>query len=299
MKGRQLIGSSRYRLLSRLGLGGFGEVFLAEGPQGLVAIKAVDTGGWSPREYQVFNALMVSEAAFLSTLSHPALPKLREFFAEGSRYFLVMDWVSGQTLEEAIETSGPFDLGEAFRLLNELLAALEYLHDECRPAIVFGDLKPANVLRTQQGDYRLVDFGLVTRQGSRLTGDFAVYSPPFSAPERASGKASSIRQDVYSLAATVLYSLTGHPPTLGEVEPLLRQRSLHEHFEAGQRRRAEQLLTVLLACLEPDPEFRPVTLAPLRAAWERWSNQRHAPRPAQDILRGLYEHKDGEMKKET
>lgn len=294
-----MIGSSRYRLLSRLGLGGFGEVFLAEGPQGLVAIKAVDTAGWSPREYQVFNALMVSEAAFLSTLSHPALPKLREFFAEGSCYYLVMDWVSGQTLEEAIETSGPFDLGEAFRLLDDLLAALEYLHDECRPAIVFGDLKPANVLRTQQGDYRLVDFGLVTRQGSRPTGDFAVYTPPFSAPERASGAASSLEQDVYSLAATVLYVLTGHPPRLGEVEPHLRKRCLLEHLETRQQERAEQLLTIILACLEPDPKLRPATLAPLRAALERWSNQRRAPRPARDILRDLYEHKDAEVKKET
>lgn len=294
MKGRERIGDGRYRLLSTLGLGGFGEVFLAEGPQGLVAVKAVDTAGWSPREYQVFNALMVNEASFLSTLSHPALPKLREFFAEATRYFLVMDWVSGQTLEEAVLCDGKFSFEEAFRLLDQLLSALEYLHDRCLPPVVFGDLKPANVLRTREGRYRLVDLGLVTREGSRLTGDFAVYSPPYSAPERATGQPSAKRHDVYSLAATVLYVLTARPPKLQESEVLIRSRMSRETGDERQRHRAEQLLMVLFACLEEDPAARPGTLRPLRSAWRRWSSFELSEQPPEpdEILRGLYGDRD-------
>lgn len=289
MKGRERIGGGRYRLLSTLGLGGFGEVFLAEGPQGLVAVKAVETAGWSRREYKVFNALLVSEASFLSTLSHPALPKLREFFAESTRYFLVMDWVSGQTLEEAVLCHGAFSFEEAFRLLDQLLGALEYLHDECSPSVIFGDLKPANVLRTKDGQFRLVDLGLVTREGSSLTGDFAVYSPPYSAPERAKGQPGSKRHDVYSLAATLLFVLTGHPPGVEQAQVTLRARLAKEVFDETRRHRAEQLLTVLIACLESEAAARPANLLPLRSSWKRWSDSR--PRQSEaggDILRGLY-----------
>lgn len=288
------IGGDRYRLLSTLGLGGFGEVFLAEGPGGLVAVKAVDTAGWNEREYRVFNALMVSEAAFLSTLSHPALPKLREFFAEGSRYYVVMDWVSGQTLEEAVLCHGRFSLGEAFRMLDQLLKAFEYLHDECRPAVIFGDLKPANVLRTREGDYRLVDLGLVTREGNRLTGDFAVYSPPYSAPERAQGQPSSKRHDVYSLAATVVYVLTARSPQGRDVEAHLRTAYSHYEASPGKRHRAEQVLTVLLSCLQEEPMARPSGLRPLRSALERWASSKESEaleQPEGEILRGLYQRK--------
>lgn len=289
MKERERIAGGRYRLISVLGLGGFGEVYLAEGPQGLVAIKVVDTAGWSQREYKVFNALLVNEASFLSTLSHPALPKLRELFAEATRYFLVMDWVSGQTLEEAVLCHGPFSFEEAFRLLDQLLSALEYLHNECSPSVIFGDLKPANILRTQDGQFRLVDLGLVTREGSSLTGDFAVYSPPFSAPERAQGQPSSKRHDVFSLAATVLFVLTARRPGVEQTQAILRTRLAKEPFPEMARHRAEQLLMVLLACFESDPAARPPNLRALRSSWRRWSDISSSQVESKgEILKGLY-----------
>lgn len=272
------MGEGRYQLLSSLGFGGFAEVFLAEGPQGLVAVKVVETAAWSEREYRVFNALMVSEASFLSTLQHPALPKLRAFFAEASRYFLVMDWVRGQTLEELVGSEGPLALPEAFRLLEQSLAVLGYLHDECRPSVVFGDFKPANLLRTFRGAYRLVDLGLAAHEGVSLTREFAVYSPPYSAPERATGEASVKSHDIYSLSATVAYALTG-TASGSRVEPALRQ--LFDHccgrLDPTAAKRLGQLLTLLLAGLHPDPGARPDTLEPLRQALQRF-HEGSAPR---------------------
>jgi serine/threonine-protein kinase len=292
----QRIGGGSYQLLSSIGLGGFGEVFLAEGPDGLVAVKVVETAAWSEREYQVFNALMVSEASFLSTLDHPSLPKLRAFFAESSRYFLVMDWVSGQTVEELVRAEQRLSLDEALKMLKQLLVALEYLHDQCRPAVVFGDLKPANVLRTFEGSYRLVDLGLATREGACLTGDFAVYSPPYSAPERATGQASAKSHDIYSLAATVIYAITGFPPNLG-AEANLRKSFDSQSLCSGKAtvQRLGQLLTLILAGLHPDPKSRPLTLRPLREALDRWIDvfeherqetaSKHCP---EKIMRDLY-----------
>lgn len=304
------VGDGRYKLLSSIGLGGFGEVFLAEGPgepggvsrgrdtpsSALLAIKVVETASWSEREYQVFNALMVSEASFLSTLNHPSLPKLRAFFAESSRYFLVMDWVSGRTLEERIKALGRLPLEEGLALLEALLEALEYLHEECHPCVIFGDLKPANVLCTFDGVYRLVDLGLATREGACLTGDFAVYSPPFSAPERATGQAAARSHDIYSLSATVIHALTGVSPP-ANAEANMRRIFDRQTVVQGKAsvQRLGQLMTLLLAGLHPDPCGRPRTLHPLREALDRWLDvfeheQREAASqqsPGQ-ILRGLY-----------
>jgi serine/threonine protein kinase len=298
--GHSLAGGS-YRLLSSIGLGGFGEVFLAEGPDGLVAVKAVETAGWSPREYEVFNAMMLSEASFLSTLDHPALPKLRAFFAESSRYYLVMDWVSGRTLEELVAEQGPLPLREAMDMLGQLLRVLDYLHGDCRPPVVFGDLKPANVLRTFDGAYRLVDLGLATREGACLTGGFAVYSPPFGAPELASGQPSSRGHDIYSLSATVLFAIQGGPPRPGrqaDLDKLLDSHSPVRGQEAWQR--LGQLLTLLLAALGPQPEGRPTSLEPLCQAWQRWDNAQRAEDRKEagqscpeSIMRALYGTSEG------
>lgn len=313
LKPGDCVGEGRYKLISSIGLGGFGEVFLAEGPEAptgqrqagregaLLAVKVVETACWSEREYQVFNALMVSEASFLSTLDHPSLPKLRAFFAESSRYFLVMDWVSGKTLEELVKSQGRLGLEDGLSLLGALLEALEYLHDECQPAVVFGDLKPANVLRTFEGTYRLVDLGLATREGARLTGGFAVYSPPFSAPERASGQASAVSHDIYSLSATVVYALTGALPP-GGAESNLRKVYDRQTLVEGKLcvQRLGKLMTLLLAGLHPDPRARPRTLAPLREAVDRWldvyeqERREHRDRRSPtEILRGLYGQRPG------
>jgi serine/threonine protein kinase len=263
----------------------------------MVAVKVVETASWNEREYQVFNALLVSEASFLSTLDHPALPKLRAFFAEGSRYFLVMDWISGQTLEDLVSSrEGVLPLEEAVKMLTCLLEALEYLHDHFQPSVIFGDLKPANVLRTFAGAYRLVDLGLVTREGARLTGDFAVYSPPFSAPERARGEASSKSHDIYSLAATTFYALTGLSPESGlegSVRRVFQEQTLCTGKVGVQK--LAQLLTLLLASLHPDPRGRPPTLRPIREALDQWMEalereRREAvtARNPEEILRSLY-----------
>lgn len=304
LKRGDLVGKGGYKLLSSLGTGGFGEVWLAQGAEaGLVAVKVVDTSVWSKKEYRVFNAMMVSEASFLSTLDHPGVPSLKAFFAEGTRYFLVMDWVQGQTLEERVELDGPLELSESLSFLSSLCGILEYLHHTCSPPVVFGDIKPANVLLAKDGSWRLVDLGLAARVGTRLTGTFAVFSPDYSAPERVQGEASVPAHDVYAMAATFVYALSGR---IGPPGPAL-ERSVRHAFREGAahwgeeaRRELSKVYSEIVRCLNPSAEQRVRSVRPLSACLQRWSEAHQAEQGdtgVTSILSSLYsaEKKDPEL----
>lgn len=298
-----LVRNGEIKLLSRLGLGGFGEVFLAQTQSGLRAVKVVNTALWSESEYEVFNAMHMSEASFLSTLDHPALPKFADFFAEKSRYFLVMDWVKGQNLEEFVQNEGPLELDDLFGLLGVLTEFLAYLHRRCEGVVVFGDLKPANILRVQSGEYKLVDLGLVTKKGAKLSTKIAVFSPNYSAPERARCKASDPIQDIYSFGATTFFALTGEEPRRE-----YRASELQERIRRGLKRMdcdwgdasmhcLQKLLTLVLAAMDPDPDRRPDKVRTFEIAWQRTKEVRDkelAAQPSQntdDIVKLLYRDK--------
>ena len=298
-----LVRNGEIKLLSRLGLGGFGEVFLAQTQSGLKAIKVINTALWSESEYEVFNAMHMSEASFLSTLDHPTLPKFVDFFAEKSRYFLDMDWVKGQNLEEFVQNEGPLELDDLFGLLGVLTEFLAYLHRRCEGVVVFGDLKPANILRLKLGKYKLVDLGLVTKKGAKLSTKIAVFSPNYSAPERARCKASDPLQDIYSFGATIFFALTGEEP-----RPEFRAAELQEKIRRGLKGMdhewgdasihcLKKLLTLVLGAMDPDPDRRPNQIRTFEIAWQRVKDVRDkelAALPSQetdDIVKLLYRDK--------
>lgn len=300
-----LLKNGEIKLLSRLGTGGFGAVYLAQTGDGLKAVKIVDTALWSVDEYEVFNAMLMAEASFLSTVEHPILPKFSELVAEDKRYYLVMEWVKGLDLEQQIEKSGPLPLVEIHALLRDLLDGLEHFHSEVEGGMVFGDLKPANVMRVSADRFRLVDLGLASRAGLRLGGRFAIFSPNFSAPERIVGALSHPSQDIYSLGATAYYALTGVEPaprcSARELQETVRRRLEREksRYDSASLRGWEKLLTLLLACLDPDPAGRPRDVNVLRQTWLRLDaiSAREAEKTAPDMeemVRLLYRSKDSE-----
>ena len=298
-----IIRNGEIKLLSRLGVGGFGEVFLAQTKDGLKAVKIVDTSGWSKSEYQVFNTMLMNEASFMRTLEHKTLPRSYGFFAEGSRYFLIMDWIQGHTLEEEVERNGPLGLDELLALSGTLIEVLVYLHRRCVGVVVFGDLKPANVLKTGAGKYRLVDLGLVSKEGTLFSKQIAVFSPKYGAPERARGGASNPLHDIFSLGATLFYALTGEDPVSG-LSDGQRQRLISKRLSGGKKTWGEaslhtmaQLLTLALAALDSEPEGRPASIEVFRQAWERCRRVRSDEVKSQEsgsvdqIVRLLYDKK--------
>jgi serine/threonine protein kinase len=296
------IRNGEIKLLSLLGLGGFGQVFLAQTREGLKAVKVVDTTSWSKSEYQVFNSMLMNEASFLRTLKHPALPGSSGFFAEGSRYFIVMDWVQGQTLEQYVSRQGPLPLDELFGLTGALVDVLRYLHLQCEGVVVFGDLKPPNVLRTAPCVYRLVDLGLVSQKGTKFSKEIAVFSPKYGAPERGQGSAADPIHDIYSLGATVYYAMTGKDPSPALNDDhrtrLVAQAIKRESdWDKDSQFALAELLSLSLAALNPDPEARPPNIGLFKRCWEqcREVREREAGRKggssADDIVRKLYRKK--------
>lgn len=300
-----LLKDGELKLLSRLGEGGFGTVYLAQSPDGLKAVKVVDTGLWSMDEYEVFNTMLMAEASFLSTIEHPVLPKFSELVAEGKRYYLVMEWVRGSDLEQYVGKSGPLQLPEVHALLRDLLEGLRHFHRDCEGGVVFGDLKPANVMRVTEERFRLVDLGLASRVGHRLGGRFAIFSPNFSAPERIVGALSHPAQDIFSLGATVYYALTGVEPvprcSARELQQTLRRRLDREEprYGSGVLQAWRKLTTLLLACLDPDPNGRPKNVGVLQQAWSKLEplgaeGKSGAASGMEEMVRALYRTKEGE-----
>lgn len=213
-----------------------------------------------------------------------------------------MEWLKGPTLEEYVQQEGPLFLSELLVLVGSLVEVLTYLHKECQSVVVFGDLKPANVVRRESGEYSLVDLGLTSFEGSRMSKRIAVFSPNFSAPERARGGASAISNDLFSLGATVYYALTGKEP-----ERTLHPRQLERLVREAMERQSEDwgeaalhavgdLIVLLLACLDPDPLGRPLSILAIREACRkaervRGKEQESDSSQTDDIMRLLYEGK--------
>lgn len=146
----------------------------------------------------------LAEARILSRLNHPNLPAFTDFFTEGTRHFLVMEFVDGSTLEELLETNkGPFSERRVLGWARQLCDVLEYLHGQ-QPPIIFRDLKPGNIMLTRAGHIKLIDFGIArlfrfsSAQDTQLLG-----TPGFAPPEQYGKSQTDERSDIYSLAMTL------------------------------------------------------------------------------------------------
>lgn len=163
------------------------------------------------------------EARLLAALRHPALPVVIDHFADAATQFLVMQYIEGEDLAQALERRGrPFDPHELVQCALALAGALLYLHRR-DPPIIHRDLKPHNVSRTPAGEYVLLDFGLATgRRDSDSTvalDDRGIdgYTPQYSPPEQIDRLPIDARSDIFSLGATLFHLATaGPPPTARE-----------------------------------------------------------------------------------
>jgi hypothetical protein len=153
------------------------------------------------------------EAKMLWGLSHPNLPAFTNFFSEGQRYFLVMEYIDGRTLEDLLENQGsPFPERRVLRWAEELCDVLEYLHSQ-NPPIIFRDMKPGNVMLTRQGHIKLIDFG-IARFFRPLAGHDTqqLGTPGYASPEQYGQSQTDERSDIYSLGMTLAHLLTNHLP---------------------------------------------------------------------------------------
>ncbi|WP_017328121.1 serine/threonine-protein kinase [Synechococcus sp. PCC 7336] len=213
--------SNRYRVIQNLGEGGFGKTYLGEDTQlpskprcvikELKPLPNVDVEQVLKRFEQ--------EAATLDKLGqhHPQIPQLYAYFAERDKFYLVQEYIEGQTLAAKIATSGPSSEMEAYRLLVQTLPVLCYIH---REGVIHRDIKPDNIiLRASDGVPVLIDFGAVKETlGQPLTGDGTAASRSitigtlgFMSAEQAIGR-PVFSSDLFSLGMTAIYTLTARGP---------------------------------------------------------------------------------------
>jgi serine/threonine protein kinase len=211
----------RYRIIGQVGRGGFGAVYKAidlKSGNRLVAVKEMSQSGLSQQELIKATNAFTREALLLASLSHPNLPCIYAQFTEMGRWYLVMDFIEGETLEDYLrKTPGGFlPFTEVLEIGIQLCTVLDYLHTR-QPPIIFRDLKPANVMRTPAGHLYLIDFGIARHfKPGQATDTIALGSPGYAAREqyaKVQGQTTP-RSDIYSLGATLHHMLTGDDPSL-------------------------------------------------------------------------------------
>ncbi|GHO99163.1 protein kinase [Reticulibacter mediterranei] len=208
----------RYRVLQPVGKGGMGAVYKGEDTQlgnRLVAIKEMSLSALSPEEREVATTHFKREAHLLAGLQHPNLPSIYDHFSESQRWYLVMSFIQGTTLQEHLTSAqgGKLPLEEVLHIGRELCTVLHYLHSYT-PPIIFRDLKPANIMRDKNGHLYLIDFGIARLFKPGQQKDTASYvSFGYAPPEQYGQAQTTPRSDIYSLGATLYHLLSGYAPS--------------------------------------------------------------------------------------
>jgi serine/threonine protein kinase len=200
----------RYKILGLVGAGGYGSVYKAEDivSHKLCAIKQqVDISESFTKQYK-------TEIEILGKIQHRNLPVVLDHFQELDSFFIVMEYVNGESLRQIVEKNGKLSLLKSVNIILQIADALEYLHKKKPFPILHRDVNPSNMLfRKDDGVVILVDFGLVKEDKRQETTVAAkAVTAGFSAIEQYGNGLTDLRSDIYSLGATFFYLLTGEVP---------------------------------------------------------------------------------------
>jgi hypothetical protein len=199
--------ANRYHIISRLGEGGMGAVFLAND----LKLKGKQ---WAVKEslmHSYHTQGFADESAILVKLEHPFLPKIVDFFPPDSRgySYLVMDYIKGQTLQKRIETRNSITVEEIVHYAKQICEVFDYLHQFNPKAIIYRDLKPSNVMVDEQNHIRLIDFGIARNYTDERDSDTVqLGTVGFAAPEQYEHQQTDARTDLYTLGALMYYLLS-------------------------------------------------------------------------------------------
>ena len=253
----QQVLAGRYSIERELGRGGMGVVLLARDValDRLVAIKLLPPHLAASVEAR---DRFLREARTAAGLSHPNIVPIHAVEQQGDLVFFVMGYVDGETLRERVDRSGPLAPRLAMKVMQEVAWALGYAHQR---GIIHRDIKPDNIMIERATDRALVtDFGIAVRgrAGESGTGE-VMGTARYMSPEQALGEAVDARSDLYSLAATIFFALTGRPPFEGSNLPAIITKQVSTPAPRVMSLRPEvpaRLGDLIDKCLEKDPAAR-------------------------------------------
>ena len=260
----------RYVILTKIGGGGMGMVYQARDTHvanSTVAIKEMRQDHLSTTQFDLAYKRFEREAAILSLVRNEHLPRIYHFFEEGGRYYLVMQYIEGDTLQQLVGMKhGPLPVLVVLSYALQLCDALMHLHTQ-RDPIIFRDLKPSNIIIRPDGHLCLVDFGIARNYRAGQTSDTEYFGTPgYMAPEMSLTQTDQ-RSDLFSLGVTLHFALTGKIPEFKE-----RNRVLAPVL-ASIPEATPELNALLSQLVQITPDARPQSAAEVKSRLERIQQQ--------------------------
>ncbi len=264
----------RYRIIQIVGQGGMGAVYKAEDIQfgdRHVAVKEMRQTGLDPQLLKEVADAFKQEAVLLAGLKHPSLPSIYDHFSENGRWYLVMDFIEGETLAEHLNRAKEkvLPVPEVLDIGIQLSKVLGYLHTLTPNPVIFRDLSPSNVMLTPDGHVYLIDFGIARFFKPGQAKDTAAYGKAgYSSPEQYGKAQTTPQSDIFSLGATLHEMLSGNNP--GNNTPNPYTFPPLPKVSAKLERLIEQMLQM-------DTTNRPTSMAVVKQELERIADQQQHP----------------------
>jgi eukaryotic-like serine/threonine-protein kinase len=267
-----------YRIVSKLGQGGMGTVYLAEDTQlgRKVAIKLLNPGlmAQGGQELERFR----SEAKVQANLSNPNVVTLHDFIPYGDSFYMVMEFVDGKSLADLVRTAGALPPHIVVAISKQILEGLAAAH---RLGVVHRDLKPSNVLITPDGIAKVMDFGIAKVQGGKnLTATGALVGTVYyMSPEQVRGEAVDARSDIYSFGIILFEILTGRVPFKDESDFKIMVHHVQTPPPPPTQLLPEipgDIEEIVMLCLKKAPEERFQSADAILAALDSFEEQERA-----------------------
>ncbi|HEY6928288.1 MAG TPA: serine/threonine-protein kinase, partial [Thermoanaerobaculia bacterium] len=262
--GARLSKLGRYEVLSELGKGAMGVVYLAKDPVigRMVAIKTIrmTNVGDDDSESREFRERFIREAQTAGILSHPNIVTIHDIGEdpETQTSFIAMEYIEGKNLKSLLAEKAHFSYDQIADMIAQVAEAIDYAH---RKGIIHRDIKPANIIITTDEKVKITDFGIAKVASSNLTttGQF-LGTPNYMSPEQVSGAPVDGRSDIFSLGVVLYELLTKRKPFQGENLTAISYKIVHEDFTPP----AELSRDV-------PPEFNPIVArAMAKDPWNRY-----------------------------
>lgn len=284
--GSNIILDDTYRVVRIIKEGGMGTVYEAIDSAGeRYAIKELIDRFVDPQERVEAVQRFLEEARILRDLRHPSIPRVYRSFLHSGRYYLAMDFINGEDLEELLRRNQRFDEETVLRWADQISEVLTYLHGK---GVIYRDMKPSNVMIEHgTGAVKLVDFGIAKLFQPAQRGTL-IGTPGYAPPEQYQGLATP-QSDIYALGATLHHLLTGRDPRDEAPFSFPPVRTLAPHI-------SPETAAAIERALQMDPNTRWPDAAALRAALplDRHARRRPStttmlPPPAAPVRRAVPE----------
>ena len=239
----------KYKILNVIGKGGMSVVYQAvnERANKQWAIKEIRKDG--VQNYEVVRQNLIAETDMLKKLNHPNLPSIIDVIDRQGTFLIVMDYIEGKPLSDILKASGAQPQEDVIEWAKQLCDVLGYLHSR-RPAIIYRDMKPSNVMLKPDGNVTLIDFGTAREFKSTSVADTTCLGTRgYAAPEQFGGQGQTdARTDIYCLGATMYHLVTGHNPATPPYE-MYPIRQWNPMLSSG-------LEEIILKCTQLNPNDR-------------------------------------------